>query len=269
MKNWIIAFLIVWNYTPVFAQENLSKAENEIYQDFENLLQADADSLKLSICYNIQETLKNILLQPKSFDYPFSSLNRMGKLFSPDQAFRIYNWNCVLADGTYRYYGLIQLQKRGKLQVEVWTDSCIDHGMESQQIAINWMGALYYKVIPFRVKDGEAYVLLGWDGNNYITNKKIIEILSFDKNGKSQFGKPIIYWRGKMLNRVVFEYAKQARMSVQYQEKEKRIVFDHLAPSSPNYQNQFEYYGPDLSYDALVYKNGFWRLVENIDVRNK
>ena len=58
-------------------------------------------------------------------------------------------------------------------------------------------------------------------------------------------------------------------MTIQYEEKAKRFVFDHLAPSKPIYQNQFEYYGPDFSYDALEYRKGKWVLVENVDVRNK
>jgi len=269
MRYWIIIILLVWNFAPVSAQVNLSEAEEEISHNFDQLLKANSDSVSLTICNRIQENFKHILLDPESFDYPFQRLKRMGILLSPDHAFRIFNWNCVFTDGTYRYFGCIQQKRKGKIQLEVWMDSGKDSGMESVQPASDWMGALYYKIIPFREKDGIAYILLGWDGNNYSTNKKLIEILSFDRNGKCRFGKSFILWRGKRLNRVIFEYAKQASMSIQYQEKEKRIVFDHLAPSSLNYQNQFEYYGPDLSYDALEYKKGVWKLVENIDVRNK
>ena len=33
-------------------------------------------------------------------------------------------------------------------------------------------------------------------------------------------------------------------------------------------RNQFEYYGPDFSYDALELKKGLWNLVEEFDVKN-
>ena len=269
MRRLLVVFIILLSPQFLYAQVNLNEKEKAIKIDFENLMNADSDSLKLSLCNKIQQTFQKILHEEESFAYPFAQLDKMGKLFSPDRTFRIYNWNCVLADGTYKYFGLIQRKQKEKINVEILEDNELKTEMESIHKSEDWIGALYYQIIPFKSKGQLAYLLLGWDGNNFITNKKIIEILSFTKDGKAQFGMPIISWRGKVLSRVVFEYAKQARMSLQYHEKEKRIVFDHLAPSSPRYQNQFEYYGPDFSYDALQYRKGKWELVENIDVRNR
>ena len=47
--------------------------------------------------------------------------------------------------------------------------------------------ALYYKIIPVIKKNKTYYTLLGWDGNDMFSNKKIIEILEFKKS-KLQFG---------------------------------------------------------------------------------
>lgn len=251
------------------AQSDLVNFETETKQLFEQLQLAQSDSIKLKICDQIEDGFEQILNQKESFDYPFSKLDKMGKLTSPDNLFRIYNWNCVLSNGSYRYYGLLQLVKKGKSEVILLKDNRVDASMFTNQTEENWSGALYYKIIPFKSKGANTYLLLGWDGNNYSTNKKLIEVLSIDKKNNIQFGKALISWRGKMLNRVVFEYAQQASMTIQYIEKEKKLVFDHLAPSLPVYENQFEYYGPDFSYDALVLKKGIWELKENIDIRNK
>lgn len=268
MRKLLVLFVLVLTNLNLFSQLNVVEKEQEIKVKFENLVQAKTDSLKLSVCDEIEKLFANLLIEEQSFDYSFSELSKMGKVLSPDQKFRIFNWNCVLSDGTYRYFGLLQIKLKKSIQVEVLNDSKLAADLFHQYSTANWPGALYYQIIPFKTNSGNSYFLLGWDGNDYRTNKKVIEVLNLDENGQVVFGEPVILWKGKMLSRIVFEYAKQARMTIQYNKKEKQIVFDHLAPSSPIYQNQFEYYGPDFSYDALEYQKGKWELVENIDVRN-
>lgn len=269
MRKLLFVFLALLCSTSLFSQINLVEKEQQIKSEFDSLVLADTDSLKLSICNKIQKLFAGILIENRSFDYPFTELSKMGKLISPDQKFRVFNWNCVLDDGTYRYFALLQIKQIKSIQVIVLQDSKFVADMFHQYTSANWPGALYYQIIPFKTKSGNSYLLLGWDGNDFRTNKKIVEVLNFDEKGQVTFGMPVIFWKGKLLNRIVFEYAKQAGMTIQYNEKEKQIVFDHLAPSSPIYQNQFEYYGPDFSYDALEYQKGKWVLVENVDVRNK
>ena len=249
------------------ANAQMAVAEEDIRAKFELLLAAKSDSVKIKICNEIEDSFEQVLLEEESFTYPFAKLDRMGKISSPDLKFRIYNWNCVFSDGSYRYFGILQYKEKSKFKIQILTD-VKGANMFTSYLPNNWPGALYYRIIPFKSKGNTSYVLLGWDGNNVSSNKKLIEVITFGKTGIT-FGKPVISWRGKMLNRVIFEYAKQARMSIEYQEKENRIVFDHLAPSSPNYQNQFEYYGPDFTHDALIYNKGIWELRENIDVRKK
>ncbi|PKQ63046.1 hypothetical protein BZG02_09750 [Labilibaculum filiforme] len=268
MRKLLVLFVFVLTNLNLFSQPNVVEKEQEIKAKFENLVQAKMDSLKLSICKEIEKLFTDVLTDEMSFDYSFSELSKMGKLTSTDQKFRIFNWNCVLSDGTYRYFGLLQIKQKDTIQLEVLTDSAVATDMFHQYKTEDWPGGLYYQIIPFKRKGTSSYLLLGWDGNNFQTNKKVIEVLTIDDNGNISFGAPVIFWKGKMLNRVVFEYAKQARMTIQYNEKEEQIIFDHLAPSLPKYQNQFEYYGPDFSYDALEYQKGKWVLIENIDVRN-
>ncbi|WP_421918935.1 hypothetical protein [Marinifilum sp.] len=245
----------------------LAESESKLKSNFDALIEAEQDSVKLAICKRIEKSLVKILKQEESFEYPFAKLNYLGKITSPDLRFRIYNWNCALSDGSYKYFGVFQFKEKSNIKVQVLADK-VEANMFSSYRKENWPGALYYKIIPFKSKGMASYILLAWDGNNMTSNKKIIEVICFDKTG-IVFGKPVIFWRGKMLNRVIFEYAKQARMSIEYQEEEKRLVFDHLAPSSPQYKNQFEYYGPDFTHDALVLKKGIWVLQENVDVRKK
>lgn len=269
MRKFILVLIVVLGSSSVFSQVNIVEKEQQIKSEFDNLVLAGTDSLKLSICNEIERLFADLLKKEQSFDHPFSELSKMGKLTSPDQKIRIFNWNCVLNNGSYRYFGLLQIKLKKSLKVVTLKESKITADLFHQYTTVNWPGALYYQIISLKTKSENSYFLLGWDGNNVHTNKKLIEVLNFDEKGQVTFGMPLISWKGKTLNRVVFEYAKQARMTIRYNEKEKRIVFDHLAPSSPIYRNQFEYYGPDFSYDALEYQKGKWVLVENVDVRNK
>ncbi len=264
MKHKIIfgLFLILAAVT-AFSQQ-LQKNEELLQADFLELRNAISDSLKLNSCKKIEQHLLETLKQKDSFDYPFAGLTKMGKYRSPDNAFRIYNWNCEFADGTYRYFGIVQSKYKKDWKIEILKDST-KPDMFKQNRADNWYGAIYYKIIPFKSGEKQVYMLLGWDGNNLSSTKKIIDVLAFDKTGAVVFGMPVIKWRNKMLHRVVFEYAQQAKMNIIHQPKQNRLVFNHLEPMSPQYQNQYDYYAPDFSFDALELKKGIWQMKENIN----
>ena len=38
------------------------------------------------------------------------------------------------------------------------------------------------------------------------------------------------------------------------------ITYDHLVPFHPIYENNFEFYGPDGSFDGLEFSGGLWIL---------
>ena len=46
------------------------------------------------------------------------------------------------------------------------------------------------------------------------------------------------------------------------------IVFDHLSPRSDSQKGQFQYYGPDMSFDAFVFEKGKWTYKKDVDARN-
>jgi hypothetical protein len=68
--------------------------------------------------------------------------------------------------------------------------------------------------------------------------------------------------------RIIFEYSRQASMLLDYQTADKTIIFDHLAPRDENVRGQYEFYGPDFSYDGLRLVSGRWRLIEDLPLKN-
>lgn len=220
------------------------------------------------------KTLVTALKTPASFNFPFDSLKRISVIKSPDNALRIFSWYVPSEDGTYRFFGTIQMAtKDGKLKMFPLIDDT-NNIKDLNQITgnKNWYGARYYQVIPV-VMNGRApyYILLGWKGNNAKTSKKVIEILSFDKADQPVFGKAIFdgVKAEAAKNRIVFEYNKLNSMTLSLDRTVNMIVFDHLAPFSPEMQGNFEFYASDLSFDAYRIVGGRLKLVENVEMKNE
>lgn len=225
------------------------------------------DSLN-SIFYDM---LRRILEVQTSFTYPFDSI-RVGKLKSPDGKFRIFTWNIPQPGGYQKYFGLLQVKKAdGNMALIELVDGrkSITDAKNEKLSAERWMAALYYQLVQFSTPNGNAYVLLGYDFNNLFTSKKIIDVLTFDNQGTPTFGSPVFNVDGKYrLSRIVFEFNARVNMVLRYNDDSKTIVFDHLSPSSYEFAGDFQYYGPDGSFDGFKLEGSEWVYVRDLDLRN-
>ena len=99
-----------------------------------------------------------------------------------------------------------------------------------------------------------------------MTNKKIIDVLYFDKN-KPCFGAPIFdLKKKKKFKRLVFEFSNSASMLLRYEEKRKILVYEKVSPPRMQDYGHPETYLPDGSYDVLIFKNGIWgKAIRNIE----
>jgi len=276
MKNLKLLFLlfIVLLGFSVKAQQTSGKLD--VFQD--SLIKistatsnALSDNEKLEINGKFVKLLVEALKTPNSFAYPFDSLKNVSVIKSPDQAFRTLTWYIQLENGSYRYYGTIQMNtKNGPLKLYPLIDQT-DNMNDPNAITGNqkWFGARYYEIIP--VTSGNRlpyYVLLGWKGNTQATTKKVIEILSFDKDNVT-LGAPV--FDGKELkgkNRVIFEYAKSNAMMLKTDVKAGMIVFDHLASFDPEVKGKFEFYGSDGTFDGFKIIGGRLKLQEELTLNN-
>lgn len=218
-------------------------------------------------------TLVRALQTKSSYTFDFDSLKSLSIQRSPDNAFRLFTWHVMNRNGTYRFYGAVQMNSSEKLQLHPLVD--YSNNITSPQDTLldnnHWLGAQYYKIIPVtRNTPTPYYILLGWKGNNVKSTKKVIEVLHF-KNGKPIFGMPVFEGKAALNGkfRLVFEYSRSASMMLNYESGENRIVFDHLAAPDPEMENNPALFGPDLSYDGLKLVNGRWKLIENIELINQ
>jgi hypothetical protein len=206
--------------------------------------------------------LKKALKVRGSFNYPFDSLKFMKKLEPDDHSFRMFNWLLKFDDGSYHYVAAIQMNTKDSLHLIPLYDKADKLDDSSLELATfqpdNWFGALYYTIIQSKIKGRTYYLLLGWNGGNYITDKKVIEVLSFDKKGKLTLGAPIFDVAGKTKTRIVFQYSGDATMLLNYLPDNNVISFDHLVPANEKMAAKTYLYVPDGSYDYFIFKKKKW-----------
>ena len=136
--------------------------------------------------------------------------------------------------------------------------------------AKNWYGGLYYQIAYIKKIGRKYYTLLAWDGNDGYSTKKIIDVMYFSGKNKIKFGLPIFKKNKKESHkRIVIEYDAKTSVSVKYQQKEQRIVFNHLVPPKKDLEGLEEYYIPEGTFNSYKYNKGKWLLKQDIDIRNQ
>ena len=256
------------------AQENmlLQAEENSMLQVLDSLRNAQSDAEKTSINERLKNKMSQCLKNKDAYFYSFQKLKSIGFVDSPDKLVRIVNWNVELSDQTQKYVCFIMHNSSKNSEI------IITELIDSEQNSVfrpdgvldpqNWYGALYYKIIPIQKGTKTIYTLLGWDGNNSMSNVKIIEALTF--MGKTpKLGAPIFKTSEGTVKRIIFEHTKKSSMSLRYEADNKRIIFDHLSPEVPSLKGYYSFYAPDLSYDAFLLDGNKWVLKEDVIGLNK
>ncbi len=212
--------------------------------------------------------LEKTLELKEAFDYPFHSLVKMSKIKSPDNEFRIFNWNVESENDVHSFYCYI-LKHNGTV-IKLRDNHRMISRAESRSLShANWYGAAYYKIIV--TKRGK-YTLLGWNGKDGITTQKVIETMSLTRRG-AKFGFSLFEFPNQRISkkRIILEYSDEAIVSLKHYETKKteEIVFSHLSPSTPQMEGFYQFYYPDLSFDKFVLKNGKWWFESDATMKNE
>ena len=246
----------------------LVKAEAAL-EDLFTQLYTDTLSKPQPILNRIQEIMPEALAISGSMEYPWSKLNRIGVIPSGDDKMKFFTWHVMDDLDHYRYFGYIQVGlKNGQVSVYELVDNHKEQRnvQKLQQSAENWYGKLYYKVIIRKYKRKTFYTLLGMDFNDALSNIKFIEVITLQRN-RPVFQKEMFFNGRDRVDLVVLEYSSQVAMTARYDPSLDMITFDHLVPLHPIYKNNFEFYGPDGSFDGLEFESGTWILREDLDAR--
>lgn len=212
--------------------------------------------------------MKRFLRTEGSFQHANKKLaQKINIITSPDNVFKIYNWEVVQATELGRYYGVIQLQD-GQIRPLIDISDKVIRGAEDSTFSGGrWFGCIYYNVLQREIAGQQVYFLLGWNGNSLNSERKVIEAFGFDSRGQIQFGAPLFVAieRGKRknVNRFVLEYQRGSKVSMNFDKESNMIILDHCESQIGDPAKRYTYI-PDGTYDGLTWDGTKWIMSENV-----
>ncbi|MDB5198708.1 MAG: hypothetical protein JWO92_671 [Chitinophagaceae bacterium] len=205
-----------------------------------------------------------------SFQYSFDSLLTISRLSPPGSSFKIFTWQMVINDNVVRQHGAIQMRTAdGSLKLFPLIDKSDVTNKMADTIGNNfgWMGAVYYKLIQTQAGGKNYYTLLGYDENNIRSNKKIIEVLSFENDQPIFGGFYFNFSDNASLKqnpaRLILEYKKNASPRLVYDDDQDIIIYEHLVSETEETQKKYTYIG-DGDYEGLKWKDGKWVHIDKV-----
>jgi len=220
----------------------------------------------------VRMLVRTLKLQ-NSFYYPFDSLQTISRLYSPDSVFRIFTWQLKKDQYIYLQRGAIQMRTPdgslkliGLHDVSMFTAKARD----SVRTPDNWIGAIYYRIILKTYNGKKIYTLLGFDDYSVSSNKKWMEVLTFNDRGEPLFGGPYFSFKDDSAknakqNTVRFniEYKKEAITTFNYDPELDMIVFDELTSESEEPEKK-DTYVPDGDFEGFKWQDGQWLHVPKV-----
>ena len=266
MKS-ILLVVILFNWFNVFCQKDtlIPYLENRLEKSLKTLRSSISDEDRRNANNTFRVQLLETIQYSESFLYLFPKLSTLGAIISPDKSLKIYSWNVEMSDKSNKFYCFVvrpgKRRKKNKV-VELIEKSELTRDNQTYS-ELNWYGCLYYKIIPIKKGTKKLYTLLGWRNNGTLSNLKVIDVLTLSGN-HAKLGDPIFQSKKTMDKRVILEYSIKSSMTLRFEGNYSRIVFDHLSPENPSMNGFYEYYVPDMSYDAYEFNDGKWILNEDV-----
>lgn len=249
----------------------LTKKEDSLKTLAKNLI---VDSLTAGRMRNdslFVRTLIRSLQVKNSFYYPFDSIKGISKAYAPDSSFRIFSWSLSFDDFYSRQRGAIQFRTPdGSLKLVPLRDfsEFTSNATDSVRTKDNWIGAVYYKIIKTQFNNKNYYTLFGFDNHSVRSNKKWIEVMTFNEKNQPVFGGPFFSFEKDSVKRPVqyrysIEYKKEASTFVNYDEELKMILVDHLISETDEPDKPYTFI-PDGDYEGFEWKGGKWVHIDKV-----
>jgi len=246
-------------------KRQLVKKEDSLRLLADSMINSEIPSARFRADSNFIRGLVRALKVKHSFNYSFDSLYTVSRLYSPDSSFRIFTWQMKKDEYVLLQKGAIQMKTPdGSLKLFPLFDVSMFTRKPEDSIRNrnNWIGAIYYKIIMKEHNGIKYYTLLGFDNFSISSNKKWMEVLSFNANGEPVFGGPFISFKEDTLKKPVqarfnIEYKKEAGTVFNYNPELDMIIFDHLI-SETDQPEKKDTYIPDGDFEGFKWVNGQW-----------
>lgn len=270
MKNQLLFFILFFVSINVSAQ--LTASERSILDQKQDSMKSFAIDIirgrsaeaRLQADSIFTRMFVKALQTKNSFYYPFDSLITISRLTPADSSFRIFTWQLVINENTVRQHGAIQMNtKDGSLKLFPLIDKTPNMATPEDSVVnnFNWVGAVYYKIVEKKAFGKTYYTLLGFDENDLKSNKKIIEVLTFENGlpvfGGNHFSFPDNSVQKKGIARYIMTYKKNASPRLNYDPDMDIIIYEHLISETGEPQKKYTYVG-DGDYEGLKWKDGKW-----------
>ncbi len=275
--KWILPSLIILLSYTVSAQP-LPPASIKVLKQKEDSIKGFATKLIMASTAEERFTADSLFTKGfvralqvnNSFAYPFDSLLPIAKVYPTDSSFRIFTWGLVINENLTRQHGAIQMKTAdGSLKLFPLIDKSdlIKNHRDTIADNFNWIGAVYYKLIQTSYKNKKYYTLLGFDENNIRTDKKIIEVMTFE-GGKPIFGGNffVLEKTSGLPNtpgRYIMEYKKETSPKLNFDKDLNMIVMEHLVSQTGEPNKKFTLV-PDGDYEGFKWINGKWAYISKI-----
>lgn len=221
--------------------------------------------------------LKDIVADAEDpFSKDFSEVKNLSVMDSDDGNLRVFTWLVPGVPGSETFHGLMMQRKKKKdfklIPLNDRADS-LQNPEYRPLSASQWYGALYYQIFTVTDKKDTYHMLMGYRPIDENVQQKIIDVIHIDAYGMLQFGAKI-FETPKLMDRVYhrppyrlfLNYSAKVAASFRFRKQENKIVLDHLSPPDGTPVGQWQFYGPDFSYDGLAFENGKWVLKEDITI---
>ena len=224
-----IMALIAWSVAAIAQDKSLmADYQSQLQALFEEVYNAPTDNQRYSANESAIQLLTEALGEENSFRWEWDFGKRVSVLTAPDKKFRIFTWPVVNDEGDFECFGIVQAldEKKNEYQLFLLSDKS-DEIINRQEEVLShdrWMGAVYQELVTTTYEGKSYYTLLGWNGVGFLTQRKIIEPISF-KSGHAQpiFGQNL-FRKERNLRRVVLEYTHDAMVNLRYEEQFVRNV---------------------------------------------
>ncbi len=240
--------------------------ENNLKETASGIITGETDSLRMKHAWTLFYGLEEALNSPLGMTWAFDTLRSrtVSIVEAPDKKFRLFTFNAILKNGDFKNFGYIVYKQKKKLVLLPLIDTLKKTAKDISEYQLEpdqWLGALYYSTLKFKRKGKPMYLLFGYDGATAHSNRKMLDVLFFDREGP-HFGAEVFRESPADVSteyRVIYEFHNDSRMVLRYEPKKKAIVLDKLEPAFPEATGDFRYYIPTGDYDYYTKtRKGLW-----------
>lgn len=237
--------------------------EDTMLRYADSVLGAPMPDERAAYCYKLAGTMRRALMMPDSYKFPFKRLGeRIHVVSSPDGAFRIFNWVVVVSNFQRQYFGILQTAEGKMFPLYDRSDSLEKNGLaQSQTTAKDWYGAEIYNILANKVGKDQVYTVFGYNSNAYYSKRKLIDMMILETSGP-RFGIPLIQTQNGTVGRFILEYKKEAYVNLNYNNDEKKIIFDQLVSEVGDPNKKYTYV-PAGQMEGFLWQGDHWQFVAN------